>query len=95
MEIESNLGYNNTAAYGLDTVGLGLSNSTGGPSLCSQVVGALATYDFYVGLFGLGQQPTNFTNFTTPHPSFLTTLKAQNLIPSLSWGYNAGAHYRE
>lgn len=103
LGIEVNLGYNEPAAYGLDTVALGFSGATDRPSLHSQVVAGLETNDFYTGLFGLSDQPTNFTasndssnlTGTIPHPSFLTTMKSQNLIPSLSWAYTAGAFYRE
>ena len=48
------------------------------------------------GAFGLNTQPVNFTslgNFSAP--SFLTTLKDQGHIPSLSWSYTAGAKYRK
>lgn len=94
LGLESNLGNNHTATYGLETVGLGLSNATGSPRLSSQVVASFAANEYYVGLFGLGDQPTNFSTFDNPQPSFLASLKAQNLVPSLSWGYTAGAHYR-
>lgn len=96
MGIEANLGYGgDTAAYGLDTVALDLSKSTGTPSLDNQVVGAFANNDYFLGLFGLGAEPTNITNFTDAYPSFLAILKNQSLIPSLSWAYTAGAHYRK
>ena len=103
LGLELNLGYNYDGTFGLDTVALGLSNATGGPTLQRQVVAGLETYDYYTGLFGLGNQPTNFTasndlnnlTDTTPYPSFLATLKNQTLIPSLSWAYTAGAIYRE
>lgn len=55
----------------------------------------IATNAYYMGMFGLGDQPTNITNLTNPHPSFLTTMKSSNLIPSLSWAYTAGAPYRK
>ena len=103
LDLDVNLGYDAPASYGLDTVALGLSNATGGPTLRGQVVASLETYNFYTGLFGLGNQPSNFTasndprNFTdtTPYTSFLTTMKNQSLIPSLSWAYTAGAKYSE
>ena len=103
LGLEANLGYTASASYGLDTVALGVSNDSGGPSLQSQVVASLDANLFYTGLFGLGTQPTNFTasqdsqnlTDTIPHPSFLTTLKNQSLIPSLSWAYTAGAAYSE
>ena len=101
LEIEANLGYDTVASYGLDTVALGFSNDTGGPTLQGQVVGGLEPYLFYTGVFGLKNQPTNFTasndqfnlTNTKPYSSFLTTMRNQNLIPSLSWAYTAGAMY--
>ena len=103
LGLEANLGYNDPGNFGLDTIALGLNNATGGPTLQDQVVAGFETYDYYTGLFGLGNQPVNLTgstdanNFTgiTPHSSFLTTMKSKNLIPSLSWAYTAGANYRE
>ena len=100
---DSNLdGYDATASYGLDTIALGSSDDIGGPSLKSQVVAGLETYIFYTGMFGLGSQPTNFSNSSSPDltngisaKSFLGSLKASNLVPSLSWAYTAGAPYRE
>jgi hypothetical protein len=47
------------------------------------------------GIFGLGTQPVNYStigNFSAP--SFFTSLRSQDLIPSLSWSYTAGAIYR-
>lgn len=95
MSLEMNLGYSDNATYGLDTVALGLSNATGGPQLDHQVVAAFANNDYYVGMFGLGQQGTNLSTYSTPNATFLTTLKDRNMIPSLSWGYTAGAKYRK
>lgn len=96
LGLEANNGYGDiTAMYGYDTLSLGLSKATGGPSLKSQVVAGLVSQDFKLGLFGLGNQPTNFTGLDDSHPSFLTNLKAKNLIPSLSWSYTAGAYYSE
>ena len=100
---ELNLGYNFDGTYGLDAIALGSTSLSGGPTLNSQVIAGLETNDYYTGLFGLGSQPSNFTNSssaadlgdTIPYPSFLATLKASNLIPSLSWAYTAGAPYRE
>ena len=103
LGIETNLGYDAPASYGLDTVALGLSNATGGPRLQGQVIAGLQSYLFYTGLFGLGNQPSNFTasndpnnlTDTIPYRSFLTTMRDQKIIPSLSWAYTAGAHYSE
>ena len=53
----------------------------------------LATKDFYIGSLGMSPYPVNFTNFSSPSPSMLTTLRNDNIIPSLSYGYTAGASY--
>lgn len=96
LGLEANLGYGDlTALYGLDTIILGFSDSIGGPKLDAQVVTALAPKHYFNGLFGLNHQATNLTNFTDPHPSALRTMKDNNIIPSLSWAYTAGAQYRE
>ena len=95
MGLEENLGYSDNAIYGNDTVALRLSEETGGPQLESQVVAAFENDDFYLGLFGLGHKGTNFSQYDTPSVTILTSLKKRNMIPSLSWGYTAGAFYRE
>ena len=83
------------ASYGLDTMALGFDKSVGGLTLSSQVIASFTTDDYYMGVFGLGHQGTNITNFNNPLPSFLTTMRNESLIPSLSWAYTAGARYRE
>lgn len=95
LGLELNLGYRDTGLYGLDMVALGYGSAIGGTALDSQVVVGIETTSYYIAMFGLGPQPTNFTDFSDPHPSFLSTLKTKNLIPSLSWGYTAGAPYRK
>ncbi|KAI1742892.1 aspartic peptidase domain-containing protein [Xylaria scruposa] len=87
-----NFGYTQRALYGLDNLGLGLA----GPRLENQTIGAIATAQpFYVGVFGLHDQPINFSSLgNSSAPSFLTSLKDHNSIPSLSWSYTAGARYR-
>ena len=79
--------------YGFDTLGVGQPGS-GGVSLDGMVVAALATKDYYMGNIGVNQQPTNFSTFSDPKPSFLKSLKQSGKIPSLTWGYTAGNQYR-
>lgn len=45
-------------------------------------------------MLGLNPRPTNFTTYNDRATSLLTLLYEQNLIPSLSYSYNAGAKYR-
>jgi len=90
---EDNLNYTGNGEYGFDTVSLG-PPSLGGPSLSHQVVAGIVTNDFYLGQFGLGPKPANFSDFNDPIPSYMKTLANTNIIPSLSFGYTAGAKYR-
>lgn len=93
LSIEENLGYQGNAIYGYDTVGLGGAGEEG-PALKHTVVGGMAWPDFYLGVFGLNPKPTNFTSFNDPSTSYMTLLKEQRYIPSVSLGYTAGAIYR-
>lgn len=93
LNLEDDLGMNDNGLYGFDTVGLTLQNS-GGLTLEKQVVAGIATKNFYLGNFGLGPKPSNFSDFEYPQPSFMRSLKDQNKIPSLSFAYTAGAAYR-
>ncbi|KAK0735295.1 aspartic peptidase domain-containing protein, partial [Lasiosphaeria miniovina] len=90
--LEANLGYNQTAQFGLEHLGIGLE----GPSFDNQNIGGIATPEpFYLGIFGLNNQPINFSTLGNhSSPSFLTSLKDEKKIPSLSWSYTAGAKYR-
>ena len=90
---EANLGSTSSARYGNDTVGLGIQGS-GGPVLANQIVAAFSTDDFYLGILGVNPASTNFSQQEQGKASYLTTLKNQNLIPSLSFGYTAGNKYR-
>jgi len=91
--VERNLAYDGNAIYGYDAVGLG-GNGDNGPTISNTTVGGLAVEDFYLGVFGLNPKPTNFTEFNEPSPSYMTKLKEQSYIPSISAGYTAGAQYR-
>ena len=78
--------------YGNDTLTLGYAGS-GGLSLDGQVIAGIATKRFYLGYLGLTPRPVNFSE-TESSSSYLSNLKKQSRIPSLSFGYSAGAHYR-
>ncbi|KAK6597330.1 eukaryotic aspartyl protease [Botrytis cinerea] len=93
---QADLGYSQSADFGLDSIGLGYVSGTNGPTLDNQTIGAIATASpFYTGVFGLGTQPVNFTtvgNYSSE--SYFSSLWSQSLIPSLAWSYTAGAKYR-
>lgn len=86
------LRYNASGLYGLDNMGLMVANS-GGPTLPNQVIGGLINPRFWVGRLGMDVKPSNFSEFNNPQRSLIQTLKDLNYIPSLSYGYTAGAYY--
>ncbi|GAB7358837.1 hypothetical protein MBLNU230_g4060t1 [Neophaeotheca triangularis] len=92
LGIEQNLGLDSNARFGFDDVGLGGAGE-GGPKLENTTIGGVATDKYWLGLFGLHPKPTNFTDFNEGVPSYMTLLKEQGVIPSMSFGFTAGAHY--
>ncbi|TVY41648.1 hypothetical protein LOCC1_G005889 [Lachnellula occidentalis] len=90
LGIDTNLGYSGNGVYGYDNVSLGDSL----PALGDQIVGGITTKNFFLGLLGVNPAATTFPYMTSPVPSYLSGLKAQNLIPSLSYAYTAGNQYR-
>ena len=70
LDLEGNLGYSGNGDYGFDAVGMSWQGS-GAPSLEQQIVGKIATKEFYLGIFGLDPKPTNFTHFNDPVPSYI------------------------
>lgn len=91
MDIEHNLNYTAQGPVANDSLSLG----TGGPTLTNQAIGGLVAKDFYLGMLALNPRPTNFTTGSDASASLITSLKSQNLIPSMSLGYTAGNNYRK
>ena len=88
---ETDLGYSDSIPgnYGFDT--MGVTTPTGGVVLDHQIVAGIQTTDFYLGFLGLATwTPTVNNNTQAP---FLTSLRDAKRIPSLSYGYTAGASY--
>jgi hypothetical protein len=88
-------GYNGSinGLYGTENVGLGESSKTS-LILAQQFVALPTDKQLFMGSFGLS------ADFVSPgkgssQPSFLVTFAKQNQIPSKSYGYSAGASYRE
>lgn len=71
---------------------MGYTNDTG-PTLTHQIVSAIVSDTFWFGMLGLGFQPTNFSGYGDPQPSFSDTLYTNGSISSMSWSYTAGAYY--
>lgn len=93
---ESNLGYtvnSDNGNYGFDTLRVGLPGD-GNVSLDHQLIAGIATKDFFLGNLGLASRQLMFAD-KTQAPGFLSQLQSNNMIPSLSYGYTAGASYRK
>ena len=97
LGIDANLGYSGNEING--TFGyenLEIQGDGANVSVNHQVIAGIATTAFYVGGLGLSNQPITFgKNQANTSPSLLTSLKNQNLVPSQSYGYTAGASYRK
>ncbi|KAK3068270.1 hypothetical protein LTR53_014299 [Teratosphaeriaceae sp. CCFEE 6253] len=90
---EAELGYIGNGLFGFDTVYLnGTSTSL---NQTKQVIASVGDLDYWLGIFGLGPKASNFTNFNDPIENYMRGLVNTQQIPSLSWGYTAGAHYRD
>lgn len=96
LSLEKNLGYNGdgmSGDYGFDNITLGWAG-TNGPTVDKGIVSAYINQTFWLGTFGLNPAATNFTTLNDPKTSYMRSLKASNFIPSLAYGYTAGAIYR-
>lgn len=96
IALEEELGIFANGQYGTDVVGLngGNGSSTNGVSLAGQIVAGVAAKDYLLGGLGLGIQPTSFSSSAPQSQSLMRNLRTANLIPSLSYGYTAGASYQ-
>ena len=88
---EENLGIYENGAFALDTIQLGRLGSMA-PVVENQIVTGIAAKQFFLGALGLRPAPTNLTGLNNPIPSLIQNLKSSGKIPSLSWGYTAGAY---
>ena len=101
LAAETNLGNPYSASsqignFGYDTVGIPGQSDVANVSLDHQVIAAIETNTYYLGSLGLSSQNITFsTDSSDTSPSFLGSLRNENLIPSLSFGYTAGASYRK
>lgn len=91
--MSSELGLTGNGAFGYDTMGTSSGGAVDTPTLNRQAVSAYASPDFWLGMLGLSQFAMNMSE-ASPY-SFLSSLKEEGFIPSLSYGYQAGAAYRK
>ena len=87
----------NNASVGFDTATFGaMSNNQliTNPQV-HQIIEGITTMEIFLGVIGISPYPINISSSEYANSSLLANLKNQSSIPSLSWGYTAGATYRE
>jgi hypothetical protein len=83
------LGFTGDAVYGLDILEFGAS----GVSMNKSIIGTINTTTYWLGFLGLGNIPGSFNDAVVPSP--IGGLAAAGSVPSQSYGFTAGAIYRE
>lgn len=93
MSYDAAFGLRGNGLYGYDSVGVSFaSGGNDNVTLDRQVLAAYETHDYWLGQVGLSQFAITMNEAEHPK-SFLTALKEQGHIPSLSFGYQAGASH--
>lgn len=93
------LGLNHTGMegngdYGMDTISFYNNVNRQRTEVDGVLIGAINTTDYYQGFIGVGVTPGQFgANLTLPFISQLA--QTYGTIPSHSYGYTAGAYYRD
>ena len=91
LSVESNLGLEGNGEWGFETVNLGPAGN-GLPALSNQLITGVASRDFWIANWGIKPVGTNLSSFNDPVPSWISTLKDNGTIASLSWAYTAGSY---
>ncbi|PFH55780.1 hypothetical protein XA68_17627 [Ophiocordyceps unilateralis] len=86
-------GYNDNGEYGLDAVNAYSPITNIAFGMSNVLMSAINTTSPYLGLFGLGIQQGRFGDLVADSP-ITQAVKTFGWIPSYSYGYTAGAHYR-
>lgn len=94
ISTEVNLQLDVNALYGFDTVQIG-SPGKSSATVDHQVVAGIAAPDLYVGSLGLHNRDVVFQADQLGQRSFISLLNLNKQIPSLSYGFTAGASYRK
>ncbi|KAL7805342.1 aspartic peptidase domain-containing protein [Trichoderma gracile] len=87
------LGYGGNGQYGLDTVNAYSKITDIGFGMSNVLMSAVNTTDYYLGYFGLGITQGNFGREVAQSP-LTQAVHTFGWIPSYSYGFTAGASYR-
>ncbi|CAI6335884.1 unnamed protein product [Periconia digitata] len=94
LGINSRLGYSGGAVSGYETLNFGTEVPNGRQPSDKQVVTSYVSQDLWIGTLGLGYAQMTFRANERVN-STLVSMQQENLIPSQSFGYTAGASYRK
>ncbi|KAL8834995.1 MAG: hypothetical protein Q9170_003485 [Blastenia crenularia] len=92
LQSSGNMSSAGNGMFGTDIIAVGPNPDVKLAAGQVSTIAGIEAEPYYIGLLGL--RPLNNSRFDAASPSFLTLLRSQNLIPSLSFGYAAGAAYR-
>lgn len=87
------LGLGGNGHYGLDVLEFQGAVGGDGFAMDSTLIAALNTTNYFLGYFGLGITQANFDGVVAKSP-LTDAVETYGLIPSYTYGYTAGAHYR-
>ena len=90
----NHIGVRRNGDYGLDTIAIVDTTTSSATSIDDVLIAAVNATEYYQGYIGLGvTQGSIESNVTNP---LITQLAEINgMIPSHSYGYTAGAYYRD
>ncbi|KAF3048211.1 hypothetical protein E8E12_011274 [Didymella heteroderae] len=94
VDLEGALNMTAEGLFGYDHVTLGSAQDSNAISMDHQVVAAVADMDYFMGVLPLGTVQSSFSSLSEPQESLMWNLRNSSRIPSLSYGYTAGAKYR-
>ncbi|KAF2002046.1 acid protease [Amniculicola lignicola CBS 123094] len=81
------------AIYGLDTITIPIEGG-GTHKLEKQAIAMIEEKKPFIGSLGLAPVTSEYLNNTKSGPSVMEALRDQKLLPSVSYGYTAGAYYK-
>lgn len=93
LGINKQLGYTGSGVSGYDVLNFGSDLSNGKKMVGKQVITSYASQDIWLGALGLGYAKTTF-RANERVDSMLVGMQGNGIIPSQSFGYTAGASYR-
>lgn len=88
------LGIGGNGDYGLDSIVLTNNLKIQSTSVDSALVAAINDTNYYQGFIGVGVTQGRFGGNVTTNPFIPQLAQTYGTIPSHSYGYTAGAHYR-